>query len=128
MRKLLLVLALLGALGGARALLAPPPARAAGLSPPVADCEAHGRLTHHYPPAELRQALATMPADVAQYSNCSDVINRALLAELGGLSGGVASGGGGSFLPAWAIAVLAVVVLAGAGAGAVALRNRRREG
>jgi hypothetical protein len=126
MTKLRPLIALVCVLGGLWALAAAP-ATAAGLSPPLADCEAHGTLTRHYPPAELRAALQSMPADIAEYSNCPDVINRALLADLGRLSGGGASGaGGGSFLPAWAIAVIAVVVLGGAGSAAVAIRNRRR--
>lgn len=128
MRKLLLMMALLCALGGTYGLAAQGTAAAAGLSPPVADCQAHGRLTKHYSAAELRQALATMPADVAQYSNCPDVINRALLSDLGTLSGGGPGGSGGSFLPGWAIAVLVAAVLIGAAGGAVALRNRRRSG
>jgi len=103
------------------------PAHAAGLSAPVADCYAHnGTLTHSYTAAQLRNGLATMPADVKEYSACYDVLQRALLLKIGKLSGGDSSGGGGSFLPAWLIAVLAVLVLAGAGFAAVALRDRRR--
>lgn len=98
---------------------------AAGLSPPVADCNAHGQLTHSYSAAELRGALATMPADVNEYTNCHDVIQRALLAKLGKLGGSGGSGGGGSFLPTWLLVVLVLLVLAGAGLGAVALRNRQ---
>ncbi len=110
------------------AAILPGSAAAAGLSPPVADCQAHGRLTKHYPPSELRSAVATMPADIAEYTNCPDVLNRALLNELGTLSAGPSAGGGGSLLPGWAIAVIAVVVLGGVGFGAVAVRNRRRGG
>jgi hypothetical protein len=114
-------------LGGLLALAPALPARATGLSPPVADCYAHnGTLTHSYTAAQLRNGLATMPADVKEYSVCYDVLQRALLQKIGRLSGGDASGGGGSFLPAWLIAVLAVLVVAGAGFGAVALRDRRR--
>jgi hypothetical protein len=98
--------------------------RAAGLSAPVADCNTHAELTHHYSIAELRGALATMPADIKEYTNCSDVIQRALLAELGGLRGsGGAGSGGGSFLPTPLIVVLALLVVAGAGFGVYAWRR-----
>jgi hypothetical protein len=128
MRKLLVIIALLGAsgplCGGSL-----PSAVAAGVSPPVADCSAHGTLSQHYTASELRNALATMPTDVQEYTNCPDVIRRALLAELGAVSGpgGGGGGSGGSFLPGWVIAVLVVLVLAGAAAGAMAFRNRRQE-
>lgn len=127
MRKLLVMIALACAFGGLYSGSLPGTALAAGLSAPVADCAAHGQLTRHYPASELRQALATMPADVASYTNCPDVIRRALLSEIGAISGGDSTAGtGGSFLPGWVIAVLVVLVLIGAGAGAMAVRNRRR--
>jgi hypothetical protein len=126
MRKLRLMISLLCAIGALYGVSLPPPAVAAGISPPVADCSAHGQLTRHYSPSQLRTALATMPADVAEYTNCSDVIRRALIAALGPLKEGGSGGGGGSFLPSWVIAVFVVLVLAGAGTAAVALRNRRR--
>ena len=126
MRKLLLLITLTCALGSLYAALAPPPAGAAGLSPPVADCSAHGRLTRHYSAGELHSALTSMPADIAQYTNCPDVIRTALVAEIGSLGGNGNGGGGSSFLPGWLIAVLVVVALGAAGVGVVALRNRRR--
>jgi hypothetical protein len=125
MKKLLVIIALLGAFG----LLCGgslPSAVAAGVSPPVADCSAHGYLKQHYSASELQQALATMPTDVKEYTNCPNVIQQALLAELGSVHGG-GGGGGSSFLPGWVIAVLAVLVLAGVAAGAIAIRNRRQE-
>lgn len=101
------------------------PASAAGLSPPVADCNAHGKLTRHYTVVELQSALAGMPAAVAEYSNCYDVIQQALYAEISGkhLTGGTGSGGG-SFLPTWLIVVLALLVLGGVGFTAYAWRRR----
>ncbi len=76
--------------------------------------------------AELRHALATMPADVKEYSDCYDVINRALLAEIGGLHGNAGnSSSGGSFLPTPVIVVLVILLLAAATLGALALRRRR---
>ncbi len=121
MRKVLVVLAL----GGVCALALPGPAGAAGLAPPVADCYTHGgRLTHSYTAAQLQSALATMPVDIREYSACYDVLQRALFAKLGKLSGGSDAGGGGSFLPIWLIVLLAVLVVGGVGFGIVALRNR----
>jgi hypothetical protein len=126
MRKLLLLTTVLCALAGLYGAALPASAPAAGLSPPVADCSAHAKLTRHYPPAELQNALKTMPADIAEYSDCKDVIQRALLAELGKVGAGSSAGGGGSFLPGWVVAILAVLLVAAAAAGALAVRNRRR--
>ncbi len=119
-------LAILTAVGLA-CLLSVTPAVAAGLSPPVADCYAHGgQLTKSYTAAELRNGLATMPADIREYSPCYDTLQRALLNLVHGLNGGGSSGGGGSFLPVWLIILLALLVLGGAGLGVAALRNRDR--
>jgi hypothetical protein len=102
------------------------PAAAAGLSPVVADCNTHARLTGHYSIAQLRSALATMPADIKEYTNCADVIQRALLGQVAVLHGGGGSGkGGGSFLPTPLIVVLAVLVVGGGAFGAFAWRRRR---
>jgi hypothetical protein len=124
MRKLLKIIMLLlvaGVLWG----VSVPAALAAGVSPPVADCSAHGKLTRHYSAKELQNALATMPSDVKEYTNCPNVIQQALLAELGKVSNDGGGGGGSSFLPGWAIAVLVVLVLAAAAWAAIAVRNRR---
>ncbi len=119
MRTLVALTVLLCAVG----CLAAGSATAAGLSAPVADCDTHGQLTRSYSAAQLRSALATMPADVNEYTNCHDVIQRALLAKLGKL-GDAGGSGGGSFLPTWLLVVLILLVLGGAALGAVALRNR----
>lgn len=124
MRRLLgpiLLLCAVGALcGGPLAGLA----AGAGLSPPVEDCNAHGQLTRHYTPQQLRTGLATMPADIKEYTNCYNVLTNALLQEVGKLHGSAASSGGGSFLPAWLIVVLALLVAGGAAFGILAMRNR----
>ena len=106
-------------------LLAAAPASAA-LSGAVADCNAHTRLTHTYTAAELRMALNTMPADVKEYTDCYDVIQRALLADIGGIkANGSGSGdGGSSFLPTPLLIVLGVLVV-GAGVFAVIAYRRR---
>jgi hypothetical protein len=108
------------------ALLAAAPA-SARLSKAVADCNSHTRLTQTYTEGQLRTALNTMPADVKEYTNCYDVIQRALLADIGGIkadSSGGGGGGGSSFLPTPLLIVLGVLVVA-AGVFAVIARRRR---
>jgi hypothetical protein len=128
MRKTITLLTVLCALGAVSQSVFLTPAAAAGLSPAVQDCDAHAQLTRHYTVAQLRTALATMPVDVKEYTNCGDVIQRALLAEVGTLRGKGGSGsGGGSFLPTWLIVVLALLVVGGAVFGVYAWRQRSSE-
>ena len=76
---------------------------------------------------ELRGALTTMPADVKEYTNCYDVIQRTLLAQVGGHGGGSGgSGSGGSFLPTPLLVVLILLGLGAVSFGAVAIRRRRQ--
>jgi hypothetical protein len=93
----------------------------------VSDCNAHGRLTAHYSPQQLQNALSTMPADVKEYTDCYDVIQRQLLAEVGKPSGSNSadgSGSGGSFLATPVIVVIVILALAAATFGGIALRRR----
>lgn len=102
-------------------------ATAAGQNEAVADCVAHGRLTQTYSAGQLRIGLATMTADTKEYTNCQDVLQRALLAQLGGSrpSGtGSGSKSGGSFLPTPVIVVVVLLALAAVTFGAIALRRR----
>jgi hypothetical protein len=118
----------LAALAAAVAVVALPPASAAaaGQDPVIADCSAHNSLTGHYTIAQLRTALSTLPSDVKEYTACPDVINRQLLAQLGGGRGnGTGNGGGGSFLPTPVIVVLVVVLLGGATYAGLTLRRRQ---
>jgi hypothetical protein len=66
----------------------------------LADCNANGHLTGTYSRSDLRGALNGMGADTREYTNCYDVVRRALLssAAAGGArpGGGSTSGGGGS--------------------------------
>jgi hypothetical protein len=102
---------------------------ASGAAPnPTADCNANSRLTQHYTPTQLREALATMPADTKEYTNCYDVIQRALLSELGQLKGSGSGSSGSSFLPTPVLVLLIVVVLGGAALATVALRRRTAGG
>jgi hypothetical protein len=122
--RLLTSVLLLGALAVA---LATGSASAAAPNP-TADCNANSRLTQHYTDVQLRQALASMPADTKEYTDCYDVIQRQLLTQLGELKGSGSGGSGGSFLPTPVLIVLIVVVLGGAGAATVALRRRAGTG
>jgi hypothetical protein len=109
----------------ATSLVAAVPA-SARLTKPVEDCNAHTQLTQTYTPGQLRQALNTMPADIKEYTNCYDVIQRQLLADIGGIksSAGNTGGGGSSFLPTPLLIVLGALVVAAGGFAVVARRQR----
>lgn len=105
------------------------PAFASSGSAAIADCNSHNTLTHTYSIAQLENALNTMPADVSEYTDCKDVITRALLIQQGKIKGGGSGGtssGGSSFLPTPVIIVLVVLLLAVATFGALAIRKRRQ--
>src|ERR1700751_1379262 len=82
----------------------------------ITDCNDNGTLTGHYSADALRNALANMPADVREYTDCYDVIEKQLFAQLGTSSstgtGGSSSSSGGSVLPTWLIVVIVVLALA----------------
>ena len=112
----------------ATSLSAAPPARASTGAQVIADCYKHLALTRTYSVAALQDALNTMPAEVTEYSDCHDVIDRALLAEEGKLHRNAPAGGGSSsssFLPTPLIVVLVVLVLAAAALWVLAVRRRR---
>ncbi len=73
----------------------------------IADCYDDGKLDGNYSPSEIRDARNNLPADIDQYSDCRDVLARALGGSgdksVGGGSGGggaLGGGGGGSDGPA----------------------------
>src|SRR5918997_2136245 len=76
----------------------------------VADCYDDGRLDGNYSPSEIRDARNNLPADIDQYSDCRDVLARALggsgdkqVGGGGGAGGGAlggTGGGGGGGAPA----------------------------
>jgi hypothetical protein len=98
----------------------------------ISDCNDHGTLTAHYSPSVLRTALAQMPSDVKEYTDCYDVIERQLFKELGQSPSGTAapssSSSSGSFLPTWLIIVIVVLALAAITFGALAFRRRSGAG
>jgi hypothetical protein len=115
----------------ALSLVAALPAQASVGSAALADCNAHDTLTHVYTSAELQDALATMPATMKEYTDCQDVINRALNTALGsghGKAGGGSGGGGGSSFPTAVVVILVVLALAAATFGALEVRRRRGGG
>jgi hypothetical protein len=88
MRRALLIAA------GVLALL--PPAAWADGRRVIRDCTDNGRIDGRYSQSEYRDALAHMPSDVDEYTDCRDVIRRAQLAAAGG---GRDKGSGGSSKP-----------------------------
>jgi hypothetical protein len=83
-------------------LLLVPAARAADSEQIWQDCK-DSVLQGHYTTAELRKADSSMPSDVSEYTDCHDVISRAIAAKTsssgskgGGSGGGGGGGGGGS--------------------------------
>ena len=61
-------------------LLPATPALASGADV-IRDCNDHGHLTKTYSQKEYRQALAQMPADIRQYTDCESIIKRAQRGE-----------------------------------------------
>jgi hypothetical protein len=72
------------------ALLAVPALAHASGDAVAKDCAFDGKLDKTYSQKDYADALAHLPADVDEYSDCRDIIRRA---QLGG--GGSSSGGGG---------------------------------
>jgi hypothetical protein len=109
------------------ALLIAAPAGASIGSAALADCNAHDTLTQSYTAAELQDALATMPATMKEYTDCQDVINRALNTALssGHGNGGSSGSGGGSSFPTAVVVILVLLALAAATFGALEVRRRR---
>jgi hypothetical protein len=56
-----------------------------------------GRLTGDFTVKEIRDARNNIPTDIDQYSDCRDVLSRALAGPAGGGGGG--TGGGGTLTP-----------------------------
>jgi len=94
MRRAALVLALL--------VLVPASSALASASDVIRDCTDDARLQGRYTQKELRSALAGLPSDIDEYTNCRDVIRAAQLAAAnsgGGSGRGGASGGGTGSTP-----------------------------
>ena len=59
------------------------------------ECQ-NGRLTGDYTAREIRDARSNIPDDLDQYTDCRDVLTRALLSRAGGNSGSAGGGSGGT--------------------------------
>jgi hypothetical protein len=81
-------------------LVAAPAAMAGTRGDIIADCYEDGKLDGNYSPSEIRDARNNLPADIDQYSDCRDVLARALGGtgdkRVGGDGGGPLGGGGDS--------------------------------
>lgn len=98
----------------------------AASNPVISDCVAHGQLTQSYSISQLHLALGALTAETREYTNCQDVIDRAIAAAVSGKStGGTGSSGSGSFLPTPVIVLLVILILAAVAFGALAIRRRR---
>ncbi len=69
-------------------LLGAAPAVASTRSKIIADCSDDGQLQGRYSPSELRNARQHLPSDVAEYTDCADVLRRAELPDHGATGGG----------------------------------------
>ncbi|HET9013669.1 MAG TPA: hypothetical protein VFN38_17720 [Gemmatimonadaceae bacterium] len=93
-------------------IVAVPAANAASTTQILRDCADDGVLQGDYTVAELRKARQNIPTDTDQYTDCRDVLARAVARTGGGGSGGAggtsgggagAGGGGGSGQPLTAV-------------------------
>lgn len=73
-------------------LLVPAAAHASGRAV-IRDCTDDGQLSKSYSQKDYRDALAHLPTDVDEYTDCRDVIRKA---QLGGAAGGGGNGGPGA--------------------------------
>jgi len=83
--------------------VAAPAAHAGTRADIVADCFDDGKLDGDYSASQIRDARNNLPADVDQYSDCRDVLARALggsgSRDVGGGGAGGSAAGGGSAEP-----------------------------
>jgi hypothetical protein len=75
--------------------LAAPTATQASPSQVISDCADDGSLSRQYSREDLQGAQSGLPTDLAEYTDCADVIAAALAALPADRRGGGSSGGGG---------------------------------
>jgi hypothetical protein len=84
-------------------LVAAPAAMAGTRADIVKDCFDDGKLDGNYTASQIRDARSNLPADVDQYSDCRDVLARALGGsgsnDIGAAGAGAPGAGGGSGEP-----------------------------
>ena len=78
---------------------APAPASAASRDTIIADCADDGQLQGKYSPSALRDARKNLPSDVAEYTDCADVLRRAEIGDGGAAGAGPGTGPGGGGFP-----------------------------
>ena len=69
------------------------PAQASVRDKIIKDCADDSVLQGNYTPQQLRDARQNLPSDVAEYTDCADVLRRAELPDRGSGSGGTTGGG-----------------------------------
>src|SRR5918999_952662 len=85
--------------GLALALLAPPAAAQSTRIKILRECAQDGRLTGDYTAQQIRDARSNIPDDIDEYTDCRDVLTRALLnLARGDANPGGGGGGGGTLL------------------------------
>jgi hypothetical protein len=92
----------------------------------LADCNVHAQLTQHYSVGQLQDALANMGADQKEYTDCYDVIQRALLGDVGRLHPGRIDSPRADSSSFVTPPLLALIGLAGFVAGAATFVGARR--
>jgi len=75
-------------------LLAPPAAAQSTRIKILRECSQDGRLTGDYTARQIRDARSNIPDDIDEYTDCRDVLTRALLTRAGGGDSGGGGGGG----------------------------------
>ena len=75
-------------------LVAAPAANAASSTDVLRDCADDGVLQGSYSPSELRKARKNIPTDTDEYTDCRDVLSRALSSGVAGSGGGGGSSSG----------------------------------
>lgn len=97
-------------------------------SPVLVDCNSHRAVTGHYSLAQLRSALAHIPADMQEYSVCPAAIQRQILIQEGRLKlkrpGSAGSRGSGGSSGALVIGIILLVIVLAGGGFAYAARRR----
>jgi hypothetical protein len=126
MKRLCARLVVLWLIGGCFAAAAA--SASASPSGVLSDCNYHAQLTQRYSAGDLQGALSTMGADQKEYTDCYDVIQRALLADLGRIHPGTVhaqSAGGSSFLTTPMIVLIGFVGFAAGAVAFLGVRARR---
>jgi hypothetical protein len=81
--------------GALLVLLAPPAAAQQSIRIKILrECSQNGRLTGDYTAQQIRDARSNIPDDIDEYTDCRDVLTRALLSRAGGDSNSGGDGGG----------------------------------